>query len=160
MEQQIKKPFYKKWWFWTVIIFVVLSVIGNNQMNDFEAKKASEPKVEQVSAETTQTPAIKVSAVQISQDYKDNEVAADAKYKGKLVEISGIVDTIGKDITDTPYIALKSYEYAIIDKIQCMFSKSDVEELSQVKKDQQITLQGEVSGKLGNIIVRGCEIVK
>lgn len=44
--------------------------------------------------------------------------------------------------------------------VQCMFSKSDEVELAAVAKGQKITLRGEVSGKLGNIIVKSCEIVK
>ena len=103
---------------------------------------------------------MKVTAMQIINDYKDNGVAADAKYKNKLVEVSGVVDTIDKDILDTPYIALESYEYAIVDRIQCMFSKSDEVQLATVAKGQQITLRGNVEGKLGNVIIRDCQIVK
>lgn len=105
--------------------------------------------------------AVKVSAIQMSADYKENEVAADAKYKNKTVEISGSVDTIGKDILDTPYIAFQTAnQYEILDRVQCMFSRSDEVELAAVAKGQKITLRGEVSGKLGNIIVKSCEIVK
>lgn len=103
---------------------------------------------------------IKISALKLSEEYKANEIAADTKYKGNTVEVTGVVENIGKDIIDAPYIALKSYEYAIVDKVQCYFSKADEAQLATVVKDRQITLQGEVSGKMGNIIFRGCQIVK
>ena len=93
-------------------------------------------------------------------EYKANEVAAEAKYKGKLVEISGTVDTIGNDALDNPFIAFATEnQYEIINRIQCMFSRNDITALSGVSKGERITLRGEVSGALGNIIVRNCEIV-
>ncbi len=146
-----------------VIVLVLLGVMGafvpkttppsstaTNSQNNTTGQSAPTPVVE----------AIKVTALELSNAYKANEVAADAKYKNKQVEITGTVESIGKDILDTPYIALESYQYAIIDKVQCMFSKSDEPQLATVSKGQKIILSGEVSGKFGNIIVKGCAIVK
>lgn len=103
--------------------------------------------------------AIKVTAIKMSEEYKANEISADAKYKGNIVEVSGIVDNIAKDFLDTPYITLKTSEYSIV-SIQCMFSKANESKLATVTKGQQITLRGEVSGKMGNVLVRGCQIIK
>jgi hypothetical protein len=142
-----------------VTIVVILLMLAGSQL---QSPGASRPASQ---AQTQGTPAsapevIKVNARRIVDDYKANEVSADAKYKGKLIEVSGVVDTIGKDLLDTPFISLQSYEYAIIDHVQCMFDKAAEAELAQVSKNQSITLRGEVSGKLGNIVVRGCRIVK
>ena len=160
MDQAVApKKFYKKWWFWVGV--VVLSFVVGISVD--ESPMVATPQAPTANAvEATPAPeAIKVTAVQMSADYKENEVAADAKYKNKTVEISGSVDTIGKDILDTPYIAFQTAsQYDILDRVQCMFSKSDEAELAAVTKGQKITLRGEVSGKLGNIIVKGCEIVR
>ena len=155
--EQVKKPFYKKWWVWG-IVFIVLVGIGSS--SDSQEKVAQTTKAETPTEESKPIEAIKVTAEKIVSDYKANQVAADAKYEGKLIEVSGIVDSIGKDILDAPYITLTTYEYAIIDHVQCMFSRSQEAELAAVSKGQNITLRGTVSGKLGNIIVRGCTIVK
>ena len=107
-----------------------------------------------------QQPALKVTAVKLEADYKSNQVAADAKYKGKLVQVTGSVESIGKDIMDTPYITLKGDQYGI-NNIQCMFSKGDESVLAQVSKGDQLTLQGTVSGDaILNILVNDCQIVK
>lgn len=29
MQQPIKKPIFKKWWFWVIVVFVIIGVIGN-----------------------------------------------------------------------------------------------------------------------------------
>lgn len=154
MDQTVKtKKWYTRWWMWPVYVICVVVVIVQLSDKGSDARSAS-------STNTPPPEAMKVTAMQIINDYKDNGVAADAKYKNKLVEVSGVVDTIDKDILDTPYIALESYEYAIVDRIQCMFSKSDEVQLATVAKGQQITLRGNVEGKLGNVIIRDCQIVK
>lgn len=44
-----------------------------------------------VETATLDEPLIVVSAREIASDYDDNEVAADQKYKGKILEVSGII---------------------------------------------------------------------
>lgn len=46
--------------------------------------------------------AIVISPRTLYSEYKENEVAADMKYKDKLLRIEGKVDSIGKDILDDP----------------------------------------------------------
>ncbi len=110
-------------------------------------------------AASTEQPIV-VTATKLLADYKANEVAADATYKTKLIEVKGTVSTIGKDILDAPYIALTNGEPYSIESVQCMFAKTDEPQLATVTKGQSITLQGRVSGKLGNVLVRECKIVK
>lgn len=150
-----KKKFYKRWWFWVGAVFLLFVIIG---VSGSSSSPSSGGTTATNSANSQPVEAIKVTAAELSADYKANEVAADAKYKGRLVEVSGIVDTIGKDILDTPYIAFAAGQYDIIDRVQCMFSKSDEPVLAAVAKGQRITLRGTVSGKLGNILVQGCAI--
>ncbi|KXY86285.1 DUF4352 domain-containing protein [Bacillus sp. FSL W7-1294] len=43
----MKKPFYKKWWFWVIFVIVVLGAYGNSTKDKEETKTAStEPKQE------------------------------------------------------------------------------------------------------------------
>lgn len=144
-----------------VVVLILLGVAG--AYGPATTKSSANAPIAANTAGQTEQPvveSIKVTALQLSNAYKGNEVAADATYKSKQVEIMGTVESIGKDILDTPYIALESYEYAIIDKVQCMFTKADEPQLATVSKGQKITLRGEVSGKFGNIIVKSCAIVR
>lgn len=149
MEKEIKKPFYQRWWMWLFIGLSMMYVFSNFMSSGTSTNTATQPRE-----------AIKVSALTLVSEYRDNGVAADTKYKDQLVEVTGVVESIDKDILGTPYVALESYKYAIIDHIQCMFSHSNEAELGTVKKGQKITLRGEVQGKSGNIVVTGCSIVK
>ena len=155
MEEQKKKPFYKRVWFVAVVIVAFLYVIGSSSNSNPQAPTGA------VSTPATppQREAIRVSARQLLQEYEDNQVSADTKYENNLVQVSGVVDSIGKDILDTPYISLKGRDS--IKSVQCMFSKKDETALASVSKGEQLTLEGTLSGFLIlNVIINDCKIVK
>lgn len=133
----------------TIVILVFSSLSGKSE-NTLTSS------IEQTSTE----PAIKVTASKLASDYEANEVSADATYKGKILEVTGTIENIGKDILDTPYVALSNGVQYSFTSIQCMFDKSDQSQLTTLSKNTKITLRGKNSGKLGNIILRECSIVK
>ena len=59
-----------------------------------------------VETATLDEPLIVVSAREIASDYDDNEVAADQKYKGKILEVSGIVASIDSSVGDQAIMQL------------------------------------------------------
>lgn len=106
------------------------------------------------------TEIITINATKLVSDYEANTVAADSKYKDQIIEITGVIEDIGKDILDTPYVVLTGGQ-SILDDVQCMFDKSDAtqEELSILKKSQTLTVRGWVRGQtLGNVLVNNCFI--
>lgn len=66
--------------------------------------------VSQQSEETAAPPARwdSVSAVAFDRAYDENAVAADLRYKGKLVEITGMVDKVDKGFRGEPFIQLRA----------------------------------------------------
>lgn len=143
-------------------VIVLLWVIGSlvdGETTTSETSTSENPT--SAASTTTPIPAIlKVTSLKMSSDYQDNQVAADAKYKGNVVQISGAVQSIGKDILDKPYIELGG-STATLFGVQCMFGKGDEPQLATVSKGNTLTLQGRVSGSLvGNVIVNECSIVK
>lgn len=157
MEQQKKNWFRRHYILSGVgglfLLFIILGAIGS----DPDVQVASEQR-EQTKNEA-QVAEMKVTAVELSQAYDNNKVAADTKYKDKVVEVSGIVDSIGKDILDDPYVTLKGRSTSLFG-VQCMFSRASEGELANLSKGQSITLKGRVDGELiGNVLVRGCTII-
>ncbi|CAI0716224.1 OB-fold putative lipoprotein [Serratia quinivorans] len=94
---------------WILYIVVALAVIGY-----FAGDKKDSPATESTSSESvpvTSTPAkevYKTTATALFKDYDDNEVAADEKMKGKIIEVSGTVQSIDKDFTDSIIVRLKT----------------------------------------------------
>jgi hypothetical protein len=89
--------------------------------------------------------------------YQQNEVAADEKYKGKKLAISGEIENIGKDIMDNPYV---SFKVDVLENVTCYFSKDNTNALSNLKKGQVVTLTGECRGiTLQNVVIKECQII-
>ena len=93
-------------------------------------------------------------------DYKNNEVAADEKYKGKTLKVNGFIGDIKKDITDTMYVILQSGGECELRNVQCFFADSEKEKLTQLSKGQVITVEGRCDGLMMNVLLRDCAIVK
>lgn len=109
-----------------------------------------------VKTEIASNPAIEVNASKLFSDYEANGVAADAKYKDKILKVTGIVNTIDKDITDNIYVTLKGDE--MFGDIQCFFSEDYLEAAANLSKGQKITVTGKCDGKLMNVMLKGCSI--
>jgi len=161
MENQTQKPkkkFYKRWWFWVIVVIVIFIIIGSSGSKN-TTNNTNNTGATQSQNNVQVTPAIKVSASEIYADYKANQVAADTKYKGKTIEVSGTINSIGKDILDTPYVSLNAGD--ILSTVQCMFDKGDSAQLATLAKDTRIVLTGKVRGQvIMNVLLDNCSIVK
>ncbi|NCC70947.1 hypothetical protein EOM09_05175 [bacterium] len=100
--------------------------------------------------------AIKITAKELMTKYEANELEADNLYKGKLLEVSGNVDGVGKDIFDSPYITLKTNE--MFSNIKCMIKDSEVSKASKLKEDDSIILEGKCDGILMDVTLKDCII--
>lgn len=96
-----------------------------------------------------------ISADALYAEYDKNSVAADAKYEDKIVEVSGYVQSIGKDIADTAYLVIGGEGF--LDGVQCMLPEGQESLVGNISKGQYVTLKGKVSGQvIGNVLVRNC----
>lgn len=97
-----------------------------------------------------------LSADQLASAYEANEVAADTKYKGHVVVVTGKVNDIGKDIVDTAYVTIGGSGF--LDGVQCMFATGEQSRVAALSKGQFITVKGKVDGKMGNVLMRNCSL--
>lgn len=90
-------------------------------------------------------PELQVSAQTLRADYEANEAAADQKYKGKVLEVSGAITAIESDFSDNPVIRL--YTGDLMGASARGLSKAEAAKLA---KDQRIivicTGDGELVG--------------
>lgn len=156
MDQEAKK-FYQKTWFkglvGVVILFWVISTISSDDKPKDTATNNTPEQQAKVEEEL-----VKVKATELATAYDENEVAADIKYKGKKVEVSGSVKDIAT-VLGSSYVTLMGNE--ILSDVQCNFDKGTESELATLKKNAKIILRGEVDGKsIFNVSVKHCVIVK
>ena len=150
--------------------FVVIGVIGNlanggkgTGSNTIPPTTSSSPTSstpspsssdDSSSSSSSEPAAIAVSANQLSSAYNANEVSADDKYKDKVLEVTGTVDSIGKDFTDTSYVTLQASGDIL--GVQCMFDDQYKSQLSKLQKGQRIRLRGTCKGKTLNVLLADC----
>lgn len=97
--------------------------------------------------------AIIVSDGELSRAFSENEISADEKYKGKLVEVTGRIDDFGKSsYGDIQYI-LHGSSYG--GGIQCVLgeinNKEHKERYINLKNGQIVTIRGYVQGLIGGV---------
>ncbi len=99
--------------FWFLVVLVGLLAAGcccketdKKAGADTAAGPGPVTSPEEPEAPVVKTPDMDVSASQLQKDYKANEVAADNKYKGKLLRVTGTVESIDKDFLDNVVLKL------------------------------------------------------
>src|SRR5438093_1605089 len=81
-----------------------------------------------------------------------NEVQADNDMKNKWFAVKGKIQKIGKDILNTPYVAVGNGERYSIFCVQCMFTDGDEAALAELQPGQAIVIAGKCAGKFGNVL--------
>ncbi len=157
---QNKKPIFKKWWFWLIIVLVVLLIIGiavgtsGNGGNEDPSSVSSS-----VSSGEPAEEAIQISAVDLLAAYDENAVQADNDYKDKLLEVTGIVNSVDRDILNDVYVTINDGgEYSIL-SVQCYFEDEDeIAKTAELSAGDEVTIVGTCDGETINVIMRDCTI--
>jgi hypothetical protein len=149
------------------MLFMVIAVAmcagsnGGSTTQRTSSTRASSPSSSSSPTKSVAAPAIAVTATALVAEYQENAVAADKKYEGKRLRVTGTIEDFGKDVLDTAYIVLKggSGDFNLHD-VQCMFRENRESEIASLKKGQTVTIEGEVEGEaLGfNVILKYCEV--
>lgn len=106
-------------------------------------------------------PDYKLSAPDFVAEYEANEVAADKKYKGKIVRISGKVGDIKKTgIGDDMYVTFKMPSAYAVRSVSCNFTGEHVDDLANLRQGDHIVIQGTVNQLMLNVQVEDCWIVE
>lgn len=94
----------------------------------------------------------------LHKDYMDNPIAADEKYKGKVLELTGQVDIIDREIAGNPYV---TFEVDLLEDVRITFKKSEESKVTKLVKGQTITIRGKCKGTLlsTTVALDNCELV-
>tara|TARA_Y100000739_G_C20404242_1_gene371552 strand:- start:105 stop:506 length:402 start_codon:yes stop_codon:yes gene_type:complete len=129
--------------FYTLLSIFFFSLLGVASLED-----------DAPSIDSNTNPVLTVNSKNLYNDYNNNEIAADDKYKGKIIQVKGTIRDIGNDIMDEAYVTLIGDEF--FGDVQCFFS--DKSYLIDVKKGQNINVVGYCDGLFINVIMKNCII--
>ncbi|MGE0824822.1 MAG: SH3 domain-containing protein [Candidatus Binatia bacterium] len=133
------------------------NVLSNEQSNPVQPEKKPQPPA----------PKVRVTALQLYQEYEENEVAADEKYKDKILEIPGVVDSVQKNDFGAIVVLLQGKVGAIVSHVQCSLADTGIyggkqktdntQRAATLRRGQQVILKGEGRGRYGlDIAVIDC----
>ena len=105
----------------------------------------------------SESPAIYIDAVSLFNEYEANAIAAEAKFQGRTVIVTGVVTEID-EIFDQAYVTLTDGDEWSWSGVDCYFADENRPQLAQLTKGQEITLKGQVDEYNMSVDVRGCTI--
>lgn len=111
-----------------------------------------------MSSTITNSNAIVITATQLYEEYDANEEAANAKYKNKIIKVTGIVNEIGIDRVDTPYVILTGSGQNGLFGVQCMFNSKDELKAAHLFEGQSLTIEGICHGFGLDVTLKNCKI--
>ena len=152
-----------------VIIGALGSVTGGNSNNKVSDSKQTSVSVENSNEQTSVSnensnkkqmePELNISATELINAYEENEVKADKMYKGKIVEITGIVDGIDSDIDDKAVVRLSDGDEFSFDTVTCYIDDENQDKACELEKGQNVTIVGEADGEvIGRPHIKDCKI--
>lgn len=98
-----------------------------------------------------------ISAGRLYEAYDANEVAADQKYKGKVLAVAGTVQSVDKDAFNNIVIDLKSANQFM--PIRAYLEKKYEADAASLSKGQSITFVCTGGGKIvGSPVLRDCQL--
>ena len=153
-----------------VIIGALGSITGGNSNNKISDSKQTSVSVENSDSKQTSVsnensnkkqmePELSISATELINAYKENEVKADKIYKGKIVEVNGIVDAIDSGIDDKAVVRLSDGDEFSFDNVSCYIDDENQNKACELEKGQNVTIVGEADGEvIGRPQIKDCKI--
>lgn len=101
-----KKPIYKRWWLWALVVLFVIGMMPGGEEGQVEAGAPGQSQTEPKQTEPAPEIEYKVFTVkQLMDDLKSNAMKAEQTYNGQYVELTGqlqVIDSDGKYISIIP----------------------------------------------------------
>lgn len=125
---------------------------GNSQDNDRrEGLKQAAAKM--------RTHANAIPAATLWKDFDANEVAAEDKYKGKVIAVKGTISSITTSPMGYPQVTFSGDKYGL-NNVVCEFSKDDKGQIAKLKKGEKITLTGTCQGMvIKSVYIRNAKLL-
>jgi hypothetical protein len=101
-------------------------------------------------------PDVSCTADQLYATFQENELRANELLNGAIVEISGTVESVSRDIRGKPYVTLETN--SALFTVQCF--ADDSSELMKLNKDEIVSIRGVCSGSFLNVFLKRCKVVR
>lgn len=142
-------------------IAISIFVIFLRGCGDTEYKGYSNSENEHTYTSTVE-PIIMYSASTILSEYDANEVKADKQFRGKKIQVYGVVRDIKRNVLNNIYVTIQP---SLIEDplygIHCFFDESDADIVAEIQQGDAIMLEG-IGGPRGifNPTIHHCKMIE
>jgi tRNA_anti-like len=107
-------------------------------------------------------PVATLTSDELIAEYQKNEVGADQKYKDKLIEVTGKVAEVKKDLFGRYFVGLGTAHEGEMFDVMCYLDPSAEADAGKLQKSDTTTIMGLCQGRTGGIVLnlKVCVIVK
>ncbi len=85
---------------------------------------------------------VRVTATRLMEDYGNYTVAANQQYNGKVLAVSGTVESVsGGTEGDALYVELRTGDFSIV-SVRCYFAPGRLDEVTSLNKGDRVVLRG------------------
>jgi len=95
-----------------------------------------------------------ISATNLQKEFEDDETGASAKFVNKVVEVTGIISSVKP--TENNGISVTLLTGSDFSSVICTFTV--VKDAEMLKQGKEITIRGECSGFLMDVLLNNCVI--
>jgi len=138
------KPYIKITLF--VVFFLALAAIGVSlYLYNLKPKDLAKVKPDYV-----------ITSDDLLKPFEENEAQANSKYINKIIEVEGTVGSIVAGENNSINVSIKTY--SDFSSVICSFSSKD--DIDGLKAGTLVTVRGECSGYLMDVLLKNCALVK
>jgi len=140
----------------SVVHWIGIGFLGLAFWAIFAADNKSSTSSSAASAPSTPTqPALSVSSTELARAYEQNEAAADALYKNKVIQVTGVVTDITKDFTDNTVVMLRGVNEFL--GVHAELEESEEQKAISLSKGESVVVLCRGGGEvISSPMLRGC----
>lgn len=145
-----KKPIYRRWWFWVLVVLVIAAVgsaMGSEDNGGTDTPQQETTGTPESGAGQAEEPAVTYTAYSVGQlmdDLDSNALKAESTYQDQYVELTGRLNVIDSD-GDYISIVPQDDQFAILG-VQCYLQTEEQrQQVLEMQIDQVITVRGQIT---------------
>ena len=145
-----KKPIYRRWWFWVLVVLVIAAVgsaMGSEDNGGTDTPQQETTGTPESGAGQAEEPAVTYTAYSVGQlmdDLDSNALKAESTYQDQYVELTGRLNVIDSD-GDYISIVPQDDQFAILG-VQCYLQTEEQrQQVLNMQIDQVITVRGQIT---------------
>lgn len=140
-------------------LLVVVLGCGDSSSNSSQNTSSVQPAANNAAAPVAEASPIAIQAKNLTKEYDDNELAADGKYKDKLLAVTGKISNIAETLGNAT-VQLEGHQ--MLQTVMCSFEDDQKATVATLKKGQTVTLVGTGDGSTGGLYVglQKCTVMK